>query len=241
MEPLKIALSKGEGSHKHELYEQWLKTGDQSVECVDLSLLPPEEAVTALNACKGLVLTGGPDVDPDLYDQPEDEDRCKNVDRARDKLEFALIQRARLINIPILGIGRGMHLVNVFLGGTLTVNLAEDKPGPTNHDAPEEVAEHPLALPADTMLQKMAGVSETSVISTHHQGIDRLSWYLKPCAMAPDGLIEAFEWGDPSDKGFLLGVQWHPERMSFESPMSGPVAKAFLEAAKTYVAHHRID
>jgi putative glutamine amidotransferase len=241
MDPIMIALSKGSGNKFYELYDLWLKTADPSIECIDLSLLPPEEAVQALNACKGLVLTSGGDVDPDLYDQPEEEDRCRDVDRGRDKLEFALIQRARLINIPILGISRGMHLVNVFLGGTLTVDLAQDKPGTIRHDFEDGVAEHAVAFPVDTLLQKMTGVHESEVISTHHQGIDRLSWYLKPCAMAPDGLIEAFEWGDPTDKGFLLGVQWHPERMPFEAPVSGAVAKAFLEAAKAYVPHHRID
>lgn len=241
MGPLRIALSKGNGNHLYELYEPWLKTADTSVECVDLSALPPEDAVRALNACQGLVLTGGGDIDPDLYDQPEEEDRCRDVDRGRDTFEFALIQRARLINIPILGIGRGMHLVNAFLGGTLTVDLAQDKPGVIRHEFEDGVAEHAIAFPAEAALQKITGVHESEVISTHHQGIDRLSWYLKPCAVAPDGLVEAFEWGDPTEKGFLLGVQWHPERMPFQAPVSGPIATVFLEAARAYVPHHRIN
>jgi putative glutamine amidotransferase len=241
MPSVKIGISKASGNKNYELYEQWLKAADPSVECIDLSLLPAEDAVQALGACAGLVLSGGPDVDPELYEKPEERARCTDLDRGRDKVELALIQRSRLINLPVMAISRGMQLFNVFLGGTLTVDLAIDKPSNIAHGWEDDQAEHALSVIPQSLLHHMTGIDESRVISTHRQGIEKLSWYLKASATAPDGLVEAYEWSDPVEKGFLLGVQWHAERLPFEHPLSGPIAKAFLDAAKAYVPHHRID
>jgi putative glutamine amidotransferase len=234
-----IGISKASGSKAYEMYEPWLQGSDPSVECIDLSQMPPDDAVQALASCSGLLLTDGPDVDPELYEKPEERDRCRDVDRGRDKLELALIQRARLINIPMVAIDRGMQLLNVFLGGTLFIDLASDNPTAVLHDGDD--VPHPVAIVPETLLHHSCGVLEGTVNGSHHQAIDKLSWYLRVAATAPDGGIEALEWNDQTEKPFLMAVQWHPERLAFENPLSGALAASFLSAAKAYVPHHRID
>ncbi len=235
-----IGISKGSGDTKYAQYERWLKAADASIHCLDLSLLPPEEAVRELNRCSALVLTGGSDIDPELYGKPDERAKCKDIDRPRDRFEFALIQRARLINIPILAICRGMQLFNVFLGGTLIVDIATEKPDALVHRNEEGTATHPIAIDPTSLLKTITGADEAIVNSTHHQAVDKLSWYLKPIATASDGIVEAFEWNDQKEKPFLLALQWHPERM-MESPMSTALALSFIAAAKDYFPHHRVD
>jgi len=241
MASLFIGISKASGDTKYELYESWLKQVDSSIECIDLSGIQPDEAVQALSRCSALVLSGGTDIDPELYERPDERERCRNIDRGRDKLELALIQRARLIDIPMVAVCRGMQLLNVFLGGTLIVDVPSDKPDALNHQQEEGDAMHPVTIVPQSLLHRSAGVLEETINSAHHQAIDKLSWYLKATAQAPDGIIEAFEWSDQAEKAFLLAVQWHPERLPFKNPLSGKLAQAFVEAARGYVPHHRID
>jgi putative glutamine amidotransferase len=236
MHPISIGISSGHGPAHEEYYTAWLKGIDPAVTCVDLSLAPPNDAVQLLNGCSALVLTSGPDIDPDLYEKPEEKALALKADRARDQFELALIQRARLINLPVFAISRGMQLLNVFLGGTLKIVTSPDG---LEHNRDDEL-EHSITIAPDTLLHSLAGLTEATVNSAHHQSIDKLSWYLKPVAVAPDGVVEAFEWSDQTEKPFLLAVQWHPERLPKEHPMSGKLAEAFLGAAKAYIAHHRV-
>ena len=230
-----IGISTGVPSAQGEQYAAWLQSIDPSISCIDLSLSPPDDAVQQLGACRALVLTSGPDIDPDLYEKPEDHALCPETDRARDQFELALIQRARLINLPIFAICRGMQLLNVFLGGTLQVGKSDG----ILHNG-DEVPEHPIRIEPSSLLHGIVQTEEITVNTAHHQSIEKLSWYLKSTATAPDGIVEAFEWSDQTEKPFLLAVQWHPERLPHDHPMSGALAKAFLDAAKAYIPHHRV-
>jgi gamma-glutamyl-gamma-aminobutyrate hydrolase PuuD len=155
----------------------------------------PERAGPLLSAVSALVLTGGPDLDPASYgaapgpaDQPPDP--------ARDRFEFALVAEAWRRGIPVLGICRGLHVLNVARGGTLRQHV-EGHAG----------RRHELAVTPGSRLAGIAGTSaETG--SLHHQAVDRLGNGLRAVATAPDGGIEAIEaiHGSP-----VLGVQWHPE------------------------------
>ena len=173
------------------------------------TMLAPERATQALQASgvRGLVLTGGEDVDPARYGatpHPKLEDR----DPARDAAELALIAAARERRVPILGICRGIQILNVALGGTLYQDLASERPGPTAHTGDD--VRHTVRIEPGSLLEKTLGTGSTTVNSRHHQAIRDLAPGLRAVAWAEDGLIEAVEAAD-SNAPWTLAVQWHPE------------------------------
>ncbi|GHI08984.1 glutamine amidotransferase [Streptomyces cellostaticus] len=168
------------------------------------ALLPPdapERAAAAVERLDGLVIAGGPDVDPSRYGA-ERSPRTGPPAPERDPWELALIDAALAANVPLLGICRGMQLLNVALGGTLVQHL----------DGHAEVVgvfgEHAVKPVPGTLY---AGIvpEETSVPTYHHQAVERLGEGLVVSAWAADGTVEAIEL--PSSQGWVLGVQWHPE------------------------------
>ncbi|MER6632020.1 gamma-glutamyl-gamma-aminobutyrate hydrolase family protein [Streptomyces sp. NPDC000987] len=183
------------------------------------AMLPPdapEHAAAAVARLDGLVIAGGPDVEPVRYGA-EPDPRTGPPSRARDAWELALIEAALAARLPLLGICRGMQLLNVALGGTLVQHL----------DGHAEVVgvfgTHPVK-PVPGTLYAAAVPEETSVPSYHHQCVDRLGAGLVPSAYAADGTVEALEL--PTADGWVLGVQWHPEMG--EDPR---VMRALVEAA----------
>ncbi|WP_324788723.1 gamma-glutamyl-gamma-aminobutyrate hydrolase family protein [Streptomyces sp. H51] len=183
------------------------------------AMLPPdtpEHAAAAVARLDGLVIAGGPDVEPVRYGA-EPDPRTGPPSRARDAWELALIEAALAARLPLLGICRGMQLLNVALGGTLVQHL----------DGHAEVVgvfgTHPVK-PVPGTLYAAAVPEETSVPSYHHQCVDRLGAGLVPSAYAADGTVEALEL--PTADGWVLGLQWHPEMG--EDPR---VMRALVEAA----------
>jgi putative glutamine amidotransferase len=171
----------------------------------------PDGAAMALEPLDGLVLTGGHDVDPQWYDaQPSP--ALGPVDSRRDAFELALFHAARLRGLPILGICRGLQLVNVAMGGTLYQDLPSEQPGAIQHDPPvaRDARTHAISLSEGSRLQCAldTGVLETN--SFHHQAIRDLAPGLIVTARAEDGVIEGVE-GQEEEAGWLLAVQWHPE------------------------------
>ncbi|MFD5798714.1 gamma-glutamyl-gamma-aminobutyrate hydrolase family protein [Streptomyces diastatochromogenes] len=168
------------------------------------AMLPPdapERAADAVERLDGLVIAGGPDVDPSRYDA-ERSPRTGPPAPERDAWELALIEAALTAGVPVLGICRGMQLLNVALGGTLVQHM----------DGHAEVVgvfgSHPVKPVPGTLY---AGIvpEETSVPTYHHQAVERLGTGLVPSAHAEDGTVEAIEL--PPSEGWVLGVQWHPE------------------------------
>jgi putative glutamine amidotransferase len=178
-------------------------------------MLPPDPVVTeapdrVLGLIDGLILAGGRDVDPTTYgaepDEETDEPRTE-----RDVFEIALARRALERDIPLLGICRGMQVMNVARGGTLVQHLPHHL-GHEDHRRSVgtfEGNDHHVRLAEGSLAARAAGELHHETLSHHHQGIDRLGDGLRITAWADeDELPEAFE--DP-ELGFALGVQWHPE------------------------------
>ena len=195
---------------------------------VMLPLEVGEDSERLMELCDGVLFTGGHDVDPALYGEAVME-CCSELCPARDRLEPAVLRAAMKKNIPILGICRGLQLINAVLGGTLWQDLPTQRPESRNHrmERPYDRAEHSVRLTGP--LADAYGADSLGVNSCHHQGIKALAPGLEPMAVAEDGLIEAVF--DPA-KPFLWAVQWHPE---FFDPAKGPgtvIFRAFVEAAK---------
>ncbi len=168
----------------------------------------PDHAARQVALIDALVLSGGADVHPSLYDD-EVRPEMAWLDQHRDAWELAVLDAARDRGLAILGICRGSQLLNVWRGGTLVTHLATE----VEHDAmaPDR---HGLAITGGSLLADVLGTTETAVTTLHHQGLDRIGAGLAAVGRAPDGLVEAVE--DRSSR--IIGVAWHPELQLGEDP-----------------------
>ena len=171
-------------------------------------LLPPTVASAAIvDRLDGVVLAGGPDIDPAHYGAAPDP--RTGVPRAeRDAAELAVLARALELGRPVLAVCRGLQVLNVGLGGTL-VQHVPDAVGHTGHD-PQPGVFGRTAIALDTASRVGAALGSTIIGQCHHhQAVDRLADGLAVTGWAPDGTVEAVELaGQP----FVVGVQWHPEQ-----------------------------
>lgn len=237
-EPLLIGISKGAPESSYGNYARWLGTIDTMVACVDLYHMPVDSALSLLDKCSGLVLSGGPDVYPGRYGQEADTALCDGIDLYRDTLEYALIARAIEKDLPVLGICRGLQIFNVYHGGSLYPDLPTVFDTAVAHRCDDwQNCNHDVSVVEGSGLQLTAGRLSGQVNSNHHQGIDRLADGLAASAYSSDSLIEAIEYADRRNIPFFLGVQWHPERMDLQNPFSMTIAMYFIQEAKLY----RID
>jgi putative glutamine amidotransferase len=163
-----------------------------------------------------------------LYGKEDQIDLVEEVNEARDSFEFGVIERALERELPILGICRGMQIMNVFLGGTLIVDLP--KAGCENHVERETFDNrHGLNVDPTSLLAVITGSDGKKVNSIHHQAVDQLGKGLMISSKSEDGVVESLEWILKDRMPFLLLVQWHPERMEdFDNPYSGFLAEYFL-------------
>ncbi|WP_042418687.1 gamma-glutamyl-gamma-aminobutyrate hydrolase family protein [Streptacidiphilus anmyonensis] len=183
-----------------------------------VAMLPPDEApdaaAEAVSRLDGVVIAGGPDVAPARYRAPADpHTQTPDADSlARDAWESALIHAAIEQRVPLLGICRGMQLLNVALGGTLTQHLPDVLGGSKDHSpVPGVYGRHIVSAVPDTRTAGILGTEKLDVPTYHHQSVATLGTGLRASAYAPDGTIEALE-AVAADSPFLLAVQWHPEQ-----------------------------
>ncbi|MGH0053550.1 MAG: gamma-glutamyl-gamma-aminobutyrate hydrolase family protein [Sphaerochaetaceae bacterium] len=184
---------------------------------------------TLISLCDGLLLAGGPDIEPSLYQQ-ERQAVCGASDIASDHFQIALYHAARREGKPILGICRGCQLINVAEGGTLFQDYRIRGDHSILHPDLEhfDKVSHTVTVYDGTKLSTIVKTKELGVNSLHHQCIDMLAPSLQCSARSSDGCIEAIEL---SKGAWVLGVQWHPESMQEEML---PLFRAFVDAAKTH-------
>jgi putative glutamine amidotransferase len=160
-----------------------------------------------------IVLPGGVDLDPSTYGEAA-HPRCGRVDPARDQVELQLARWAIEDRKPLLGLCRGIQVINVALGGTLWQDIETQIPQALKHDCwpsagfGRDHLAHPVELAANSRLRELLQRESLQVNSMHHQAIRRLSPRLVATAMAPDGVVEGIEVSGGDQ--FLMGVQWHP-------------------------------
>lgn len=176
------------------------------------ALTDGEVLADALDAADGVLLIGGPDYHPDAYGghpQPA----AELMDRRRHQADLLLAAQVLRRRLPVLGICGGHQLLAIARGGALVQDIPSEWPGAISHTVPgDEPSSHPIRVHAGSRLHALVGATELTVNSFHHQAAhpERLGG-LEVGATAADGIIEALE--DPAHP-FLIGVQWHPERMA---------------------------
>ena len=182
-----------------------------------LSLSHPESLAAELGELEGFVLPGSPaDVNPAEYGQ-SNHGKSEPADLPREDTDRGILSHAFALQKPVLAICYGCQLLNVFLGGTLIQDLRGETGTRIAHRKKDEVPEppsdpvHEVRFTTGSQMAKWAGATHAMVNSSHHQSIDKPGRLLRITGQAPDGIIEAVEW--TGDANWVIGVQWHPERM----------------------------
>jgi putative glutamine amidotransferase len=174
--------------------------------------LDPSSLARLYQQLDAILLTGGGDIAPERYGaRPVHE--LRSIDVERDGMEIKLARSAVGGRKPILGICRGLQVLNVALGGTLVQDISSEVAGALAHDLPDTdgaAIAHPVDLRAGLLLEVLEGTPRIDVNSSHHQAVRKLGLGLRISGTAPDGVVEAIECdGHP----FAVAVQWHPERL----------------------------
>lgn len=207
---------KEELSNKRDAYDKYLAAVKYAgAEPVEISLgLTPEELQDLALTLDAVVLSGSPaDVEPSLFHAARSP-KTADPDAARERTDFALLDHAVTEQKPVLAICYGVQSLNVFLGGPLVQDIPSEihtriQHAWTGHEGPEP--HHEVTFDPGSRLAQMAGGNQVRVNSSHHQSVLRPGRNLRVVAHAPDGVIEAVEW--TGDANWIVGVQWHPERM----------------------------
>lgn len=177
----------------------------------------------SLLECDGLLMPGGVDIEPARYGQETDE-KCGKIDLARDAAEWWMLEAFLPTKKPVLGICRGIQMLNVFQGGTLHQHIDSHSDFKSR-----STGCHKVHVTPGSILEGIVNAESLTVNSLHHQALDVLGKDLAVCAVSEDGIAEAVvHTGHP----FLLGVQWHPEHMSRKDPIQMRIFHAFVNACK---------
>lgn len=188
-----------------------------------VELNDPEQAVQDALTCDGLLLPGGGDMDPKFYGQ-ERIPACGEPNLLRDAAEPLLLRAFLAADKPVLGICRGIQVMNAVLGGDLYQDIKPFEHLPHN-DHWAKV--HTVTVRRGTLLSRILGQDTVLVNSQHHQAVDRVAPGFTLAALSEDGIVEAIE---KPDAGFCLGVQWHPEWLSDADPAMQGLFDAFVNA-----------
>jgi len=187
-----------------------------------------------LERCDGLLLTGGGDVGHGHYPQPlqaKERAAVSGVDEVRDAMELYVVRRAWEIDLPTLGICRGIQVMNVAGGGSLLPDIPLRRPKALRHHGHHPWAlVHAIRWQRGTRLARLLGRGAGRVNSTHHQAVDVPALEFVVAATAPDGIVEALE---APARRFFCGVQFHPERLLPAVPVFGKLFEALVKTSGT--------
>ena len=205
-------------------------------------LLSASELQELARTLDGLLLTGSPaDVDPARFGaarRPE----CANPDQDRERTDFTLLEHAFAEHKPVLAICFGIQSLNVFLGGTLIQDIPSEMHTEIKHEWHREKGDpepfHAARIEPGSQLAQLTGANEALVNSSHHQSVKEPGRGLRIAARAPDGVIEAVEW--TGDSNWVMGVQWHPERMAATDALAQSLFRSLVSAAAARKSPARI-
>jgi len=238
--PWRTAKEEAGGNRlKIEYYYQAIEAagGEPVPTSLWMSAAELEQLARTLDA---IVLPGSPaDVDPARYNVKR-HPKCADPDPARERTDCALLNHAFAAKKPVLAICYGTQLLNVYLGGTLLQDIASEVPTSIKHDRnglPAGVDPyHALRIEPGSKLTALARAAEVEINSSHHQAIEKAGESLRVTAHAPDGVVEAVEW--TGDANWVVGVQWHPERMKNDR-LAEALFRELITAARAGVSGMR--
>ena len=205
----------------HSKYIESLARAGAGMRWVELN--DPEQAVQDALTCDGLLLPGGGDMDPKFYGQ-ERIPACGEPNLLRDAAEPLLLRAFLAADKPVLGICRGIQVLNAVLGGDLYQDIKPFEHLPHNGHWAKV---HTVTVRRGTLLSRILGQDTVLVNSQHHQAVDRVAPGFTLAALSEDGIVEAIE---KPDARFCLGVQWHPEWLSDADPAMQGLFDAFVNA-----------
>ncbi len=190
------------------------------------SVCDREQVLGYVERIDGVLLPGSPtDIDPARYGA-EPHPMMGRVYPERETIDFALLDSAERLNLPLMGICFGAQSLNVHRGGSLVQDIPALVSNPIEHNGS---VRHVVRVAADSLVGKLAGRGEVEIVSDHHQSIQAVGRNLRSVAVAPDGVIEAVE--DATGR-FVVGVQWHPERDWRDDALSKALFKSLIEEAQ---------
>lgn len=216
---------------RYENYPLWIKGNDVSIEVIRLT--PENKHV--LGVCDGIVLSGGVDTHPSFYNNQRVDYPLapSEFNTARDNFELSVFEYTQKNNVPVLGVCRGMQLINIALGGDMIQDIEEA--GKNNHRRMESGdTMHEITINKETQLFAITGVEKGVINSAHHQALGKIAEELIITGYSLDGIPESAERKESKQYAFLLCVQWHPERLAQEqlnNPFTKNIRTAFLQAA----------
>ncbi len=182
-----------------------------------------------INMIDGIIISGGEDISPELYNE-KNTGLTKNINSLRDRMEYSAIEAALNKRIPILGICRGMQILNVFSGGDLFQDIANQYHTDIKHANQlknRSELHHEIIINENTHLSKVTGLKTIQVNSRHHQAIRNPAANFTISAMAPDGIFEAIE----DINNDIVAVQWHPENIADTEKSSAAIINDLLQRA----------
>jgi putative glutamine amidotransferase len=201
----------------------------------------PKLIAEYVRRCDGVMITGGDDIQPELYYPNVPAELRKTVGRndpIRDLLETLVVKEAFAQQKPLLAICRGHQIMNIVLGGTLFVDIPSQVKTPINHSRlkHKDKAVHEVRLEEDSLIRRIFEKDRIEVNSSHHQAVDKVAKPLRVTGRAPDGVIEALELRaeEAGLMPYLLGVQFHPERLIRGYPQYIEMFRSFTEACAVH-------
>ena len=201
-------------------------------EVLPIPALSDVSADTYYEMVDGLLIPGGPDVEPARYHEAQRADANVHVNHDLDEMEFALLERALADGMPVLAICRGIQVLNVACGGTLWQDLHVQGATQRPHDCePRDSLVHDMEIEPDSVLAQTIGATRVAVNSLHHQAIRDLGGSLRAVGVTDDKLIEAVEM---PDRRFVVGIQCHPEELVNKATWPHRLFAVLVDAAADY-------
>ena len=196
-----------------------------------IPLIPEKDIDELCEKLDALFVTGGEDIDPSYYNE-NPHVHLKRITPKLDKMEFTLIQKMLKLDKPYIGVCRGLHMLNIVMGGSLYQSIHSQREEPVMQHLQIAIRthrSHPVKVNKDSRLYKILGEDAFKVNSFHHQAVNKVGENLKVVARATDGIIECVE---STQHNFVFGFQWHPEEFAVDGDEgSKKIFKEYIQAA----------